>query len=169
VKNSIRIWINIKKLLSHILLQYVRFCMYNNSYNYISQCWLFALRANIRIGPQTSVLNGNSYSRRRIHLSWLFRFKLFKLYSNILKRVNLIEIRFYAPSFLVLWHTDIFFETTAQIPEVKFGGKYGCLRVNITRVILRPLSALSLDEGLNSPCDKNASAALWKREPISDD
>jgi hypothetical protein len=38
-----------------------------------------------------------------------------------------------------------------------------------TRIILRPLSALSLDEGLNSPCDKNASAALWKREPISDD
>ena len=31
---------------------------------------------------------------------------------------------------------------------------------NVTRVILRPLSALSLDEGLNSPCDKNASAAL---------
>jgi hypothetical protein len=46
----------------------------------------------------------------------------------ILKRVNLIEIWFYAPSFLVLWH--IFFETTAQIPEVKFGGKYGCLRAN---------------------------------------
>jgi hypothetical protein len=22
---------------------------------------------------------------------------------------------------------------------------------------------------LNSPCDKNASAVLWKREPISDD
>jgi hypothetical protein len=39
----------------------------------------------------------------------------------------------------------------------------------LTRIILRPLSALSLDEGLNSPCDKNASAALWKREPISDD
>jgi hypothetical protein len=39
----------------------------------------------------------------------------------------------------------------------------------ITRIILRPLSALSLDEGLNSPCDKNALAALWKREPISDD
>ena len=39
----------------------------------------------------------------------------------------------------------------------------------ITRIILRPLSALSLDEGLNSPCDKNRSAALWKREPISDD
>ena len=30
----------------------------------------------------------------------------------------------------------------------------------LTRIILRPLSALSLDEGLNSPCDKNASAAL---------
>jgi hypothetical protein len=28
---------------------------------------------------------------------------------------------------------------------------------------------LSLLEGLNSPCDNNASAALWKREPISDD
>jgi hypothetical protein len=39
----------------------------------------------------------------------------------------------------------------------------------ISQIILRPLSALSLDEGLNSPCDKNASAALWKREPISDD
>jgi hypothetical protein len=42
-------------------------------------------------------LNGNSYSR----------FKLFKLYSNMLKWVNLIEIRFYAylyaSSFLVLW------------------------------------------------------------------
>jgi hypothetical protein len=30
----------------------------------------------------------------------------------------------------------------------------------IARIILRPLSALSLDEGLNSPCDKNVSAAL---------
>ena len=49
-------------------------------------------------------------------------------FFNILKRVNLIEIRVYAPSILVLWH--IFFETTAQIPEAKFGGKYGCLRAN---------------------------------------
>jgi chromosome segregation ATPase len=32
--------------------------------------------------------------------------------------------------------------------------------LNLTRIILRPLSALSLDEGLNSPCDKNASAVL---------
>jgi hypothetical protein len=32
--------------------------------------------------------------------------------------------------------------------------------------ILYPLSLL---EGLNSPCDNNASAAPWKREPISDD
>ena len=37
----------------------------------------------------------------------------------------------------------------------------------LTRIILRPLSALSLDAGLNSPCDKNASAALWKRESQS--
>ena len=36
----------------------------------------------------------------------------------------------------------------------------------VTRIILCPLS---LDEGLNSPCDKNVSVALWKREPISDD
>jgi hypothetical protein len=28
---------------------------------------------------------------------------------------------------------------------------------------------LSLDEGLISPCDENASVTLWKREPISDD
>jgi hypothetical protein len=32
--------------------------------------------------------------------------------------------------------------------------------LTVTRIILRPLSALSLDEGLDSPCDKNASAAL---------
>jgi hypothetical protein len=29
----------------------------------------------------------------------------------------------------------------------------------LTRIILRPLSTLSLDEDLNSPCDKTASAA----------
>ena len=60
-------------------------------------------------------------------------FKLFKLYSNILKCVNLIELRFnaylYAQSFLVLWH--IFFGTTGQIPEVEFGGKYGYLCENL--------------------------------------
>ena len=42
----------------------------------------------------------------------------------MLKCVNLIEIRFYAylyaSCFLVLWH--IIFETTAQIPEVEYGG-----------------------------------------------
>jgi hypothetical protein len=62
----------------------------------------------------------------------VFHFKLFKLYSSILKCVNLIEIRFYAyryaSSLYVLWHT--IFETTAQIPEVGFGGKYGYLRAN---------------------------------------
>jgi hypothetical protein len=50
------------------------------------------------------------------------------LYSNILKHVNLIEIRFYHLSFYLLWH--IFLETTVQIPEIKFGGKYGYLRAN---------------------------------------
>jgi hypothetical protein len=44
----------------------------------------------------------------------------------MLKCFNLIEIRFYAyryaSSFLVLWH--IIFETTAQILEVEYGGKY---------------------------------------------
>ena len=47
----------------------------------------------------------------------------------MLKCVNWIEIRFYAylyaSSFLELWH--IIFETTAHIPEVEFGGKYGYL------------------------------------------
>jgi len=50
----------------------------------------------------------------------------------MLKCVNLIEIRFYAclyaSSFLVLRH--IIFETTAQIPEVEFEGKYGYMRAN---------------------------------------
>ena len=73
-------------------------------------------------------LNGNSYSTRRIHLSQLFRVKLFKLYSNIVKCVNLIEIRLNAPSFQVYF--DIVFETTGQIPEVEFGGKYEHMRAN---------------------------------------
>jgi hypothetical protein len=38
--------------------------------------------------------------------------------------------------------------------------KYHYTYNDLTRIILRPISALSLDEGLNSPCDKNASAAL---------
>jgi hypothetical protein len=73
-------------------------------------------------------LNGNSYSTRCIHFSELFRFKLFKLYSNMVKCVNLIEIWFYASCFFVLGH--IIFETTAQILEVEFGGKYGYMRPN---------------------------------------
>jgi hypothetical protein len=65
-----------------------------------------------------------------VHLSQLFYFKF--IYSNnILKCVNLIEIRFYSyfytvfitPSFLVLWHHY-------EIPEVEFGGQYGYLRAN---------------------------------------
>ena len=77
-------------------------------------------------------LNGDSYSTRHLHLSQLFRFKLFKLESNIFIWVNLMEIRFYAyfytPTSLVLWH--IMFDTTAQILEVEFGGKYGYLKAN---------------------------------------
>jgi hypothetical protein len=50
----------------------------------------------------------------------------------MLKCVNFIEIRFYAyhyaSSFFVLGH--IKFETTAHIPEVEFGGKYGYMRAN---------------------------------------
>jgi hypothetical protein len=49
----------------------------------------------------------------------------------MLKCVNLIEIRFYAylyaSSFIVLGH--IIFETTVQIPDVEFEGKYGYLRI----------------------------------------
>jgi hypothetical protein len=44
--------------------------------------------------------------------------------------------------------------------------------VQVSNVFIVPTCLtllISLDEGLNSPCDKNASAALWKREPISDD
>jgi hypothetical protein len=31
------------------------------------------------------------------------------------------------------------------------------------------LRVVTFGEGLHSPCDKNASATLWKREQISDD
>ena len=36
----------------------------------------------------------------------------------------------------------------------------------LTRIILRPLSALSLDEGLNALNGKNPSAAVWFSRPI---
>jgi hypothetical protein len=36
----------------------------------------------------------------------------------------------------------------------------------LTRIILRPLSALSLDEGLNAVNGKNPSTALWFRRTI---
>jgi hypothetical protein len=36
----------------------------------------------------------------------------------------------------------------------------------LTRIILRRLSALSLDEGLNAPNGKTPSAAFWFRRPI---
>jgi hypothetical protein len=60
--------------------------------------------------------------------------KYFRINIQYVCYVNSItydhEIRFYAylyaSSFLVLWH--IIFETTAQIPEVELGGKYGYMR-----------------------------------------
>jgi hypothetical protein len=36
----------------------------------------------------------------------------------------------------------------------------------LTRIILHPLSALSLDEGLNALSGKTPSAAIWFRRPI---
>jgi hypothetical protein len=36
----------------------------------------------------------------------------------------------------------------------------------VSRIILRPLSALSLDEGLNALNGKTPSAAVWFRRPI---
>jgi hypothetical protein len=48
------------------------------------------LKSVYKFYPRRWHLNGNSYSTRHIYLRKLFRFKLFKLYSNILKCVNLI-------------------------------------------------------------------------------
>jgi hypothetical protein len=94
-------------------------------YQIMSICTM-TLECVCKIYPRRWHLSGNSYSTQRMHLSQLFHFKLFKLYSKILKCVNLIGIRFcaflYTPSSLARWH--IMFDTTAQIPEVEFGGKY---------------------------------------------
>jgi hypothetical protein len=54
-----------------------------------------------------------------------------------------------------LWHTGMYSSIRSES------------RRPVTRIILRPLSALSLDEGLISPCDEHASVTLWKREPIN--
>jgi len=37
---------------------------------------------------------------------------------------------------------------------------------DVTRIILRPLSALLLDEGLNAPNGKTPSGVVWFRRPI---
>jgi DNA-binding XRE family transcriptional regulator len=53
--------------------------------------------------------------------TWIFPCQLFKLYSNILKCANLIEIRLcmsLCTIFLIPWHA--IFETSAQIQEVYF-------------------------------------------------
>ena len=68
-----------------------------------------------------------------------------KLYSNMLKCVNFFEIRSYASSFLVLWQQSIYrliFQTTAQIPEVEYGGKYGHMRANTDILYICPVFAL---------------------------
>ena len=70
------------------------------------------LESVCKIYPRRWHLNENSYSRRHIHLSWLFRFKLLKHYSNILKRVNLIEIRFY--------HLSLYFDIFTLRPSCRW-------------------------------------------------
>jgi hypothetical protein len=44
---------------------------------------------------------------------------------------------------------------------------FTCPVGQLTRIILRPLSALSLDEGLNALNGKNLSAAVWFSQPIN--
>jgi hypothetical protein len=82
------------------------------------RCWAWYGSLGLIPGPIWK-MSFNNLLLSHILLQYVhFCFKLFKIYSNMLKCVNLIEIRFYAYlyalSFLVLWH--IIFETTAQIP-----------------------------------------------------
>jgi hypothetical protein len=53
-------------LLSHILLQYVDFCMSNNSKQSVL---VITLETVCKLYPRRWHLNGNSYSARRIYLS----------------------------------------------------------------------------------------------------
>jgi hypothetical protein len=91
-------------------------------YNDVRKCFFLNL-------PNTLIFYWKFLFNMTLNLSQLFRFKLFNLFSNTLKCVNLIEIRFYAylytPSFLVFWY--IMFDTTVQTPEVEFGSQYGYL------------------------------------------
>ena len=73
-------------------------------------------------------LNGNSYSTRRIHLS----------YHSVSIYLNFIPICWNVLIWLKkdfihisMHHLSLYFETTAQIPEVKFGVKYGYMRANM--------------------------------------
>ena len=97
-------------------------------YQTISICTM-TLESVCKIYPKRWYSIGNSFSIWRINLSQLFRFKLFHLFSNTLKCVNLIEIQFYVyfymPSLLVFWH--IMFDTTMQTPEVEFGSQISIL------------------------------------------
>jgi hypothetical protein len=80
---------------------------------------------------------------------------------RLYKRLNMIEIRFYAPSFLVLWH--IFFETTAQIPEVIFAS---WTKATLLRIYFRNLSVQRSFLQYKSQCLKKVNVkyvinGLW--------
>ena len=100
-------------------------------YQTMSICTV-TLESVCKIYPNLWHLNGNSYSTRLIHLSQLFRFKLFKLYYNVLKCVNLIEIRFYSYFYTILpctltynvWHHCTDTGSWIRGPIYIFEGKY---------------------------------------------
>ena len=62
------------------------------------------------------------------------------------------------------WNRDHFWVRLVFVTKLSW--KRDHFWVRLTWIILRPLSALSLDEGLNTPNGKTLSAAVWFRRPI---
>ena len=60
---------------------------------------------------------------------------------------------------------SFFLAKTVNFP-INIKANFWTFRKGLTRIILRPLSALSLDKGLNALNGKTPSAAVWFRRPI---
>ena len=91
----------------------------------------------------------------------------FTFLSNIFKKQS--RNLCFTPLLLCMTHNDlptkcIFIKENARWSGIHYYYPYD--RCGLTWMILCPLSALSLDEGLNALNGKNASAAGWFSRPI---
>jgi hypothetical protein len=109
---------------------------------------------------------------KEIFLKWLVLSKVISCTGQRVILANFyvfIQYFCFTPLLLCMTHNDlptkwIFIKESARWSGIHYYDPYD--RCGLTWIILCPLSALSLDEGLNALNGKNASAAGWFSRPI---